>query len=118
MTPDELTGATTSRVRRLHLPSDAVRERSAPAGWRCRLQGGFIDHYLIKVIHPLGLTHGMQIGLGVLALLLAIIGYWGFVRRHGWFRAWRRPLADGTRPEHRNIRHRHQPAVRPQQHVP
>jgi hypothetical protein len=46
--------------------------------------GGFIDHYLIKVIYPPGLTHGMQIGLGVLVLLVAMLGYWGFVRRQGW----------------------------------
>ena len=26
----------------------------------------------------------MQIGLGVVVLLVAIIGYWGFLRRHGW----------------------------------
>jgi hypothetical protein len=25
----------------------------------------------------------MQIGLGVLLLLVATIGYWGFLRRHG-----------------------------------
>lgn len=45
-------------------------------------RGGFISHYLLKVIYPPGLTHGMQIGLGVLLLLVAIIGYWGFLRRH------------------------------------
>jgi hypothetical protein len=35
------------------------------------------------VIYPPGLTQGMQIGLGVLLLLVATIGYWGFLRRHG-----------------------------------
>jgi hypothetical protein len=39
-------------------------------------------------------THGMQIGLGVL-LLVAIIGYWSFLRRQGRraARAW--PIARG-----------------------
>lgn len=43
---------------------------------------GFIDHYLVKVIYRPGLTAGMQIGLGLLVLLTAIIGYPGFLRRH------------------------------------
>jgi hypothetical protein len=50
---------------------------------------GFIAHYLVKVIYPPGLTHGMQFGLGVLLLLVAVIGYWGFLRRRG--RAGREP---------------------------
>jgi hypothetical protein len=40
------------------------------AGYR----DGFIAHYLVNVIYPPGLTHGMQIGLGVLLLAVAIIG--------------------------------------------
>ncbi len=62
-----------------------LRQRAGQAGYR----GGFITHYLVKVIYPPGLTHGMQIGLGVLVLLVAIIGYRGFLRRHGRGRAWR-----------------------------
>src|SRR5215218_3024287 len=56
-----------------------LRQRAGDAGYR----DGFIAHYLVKVIYPPGLTHGMQIGLGVLLLLVAIIGYWGFLRRQG-----------------------------------
>jgi hypothetical protein len=41
------------------------------------------------VIYPPGLTRGMQIGLGVLVLLIAVAGYWGFLRRHAAGRAWR-----------------------------
>ena len=68
-----------------------LRQRAGDAGYR----DGFIAHYLVKVIYPPGLTHGMQIGLGVLLLLVAIIGYWGFLRRHGrgGARAW--PKARG-----------------------
>jgi hypothetical protein len=54
-----------------------LRQRAGEAGYR----DGFISHYLVKVIYPPGLTHGMQIGLGVLLLLVAIIGYWGFLRQ-------------------------------------
>jgi hypothetical protein len=69
--------------------------------------GGFVDHYLIKVIYPPGLTHGIQIGLGVLVLLLAAIGYWGFLRRHGWGerRGMRPPMR--ARPKHRDIHGHH-----------
>jgi uncharacterized protein DUF2784 len=53
-------------------------------------RGGFIAHYLVKAIYPPGLTRGMQTGLGVLVLLIAITGYWGFLRRHagGLTRRW------------------------------
>jgi hypothetical protein len=50
----------------------------------------------------------MQIGLGVLLLLVAIIGYGGFLRRCGRGES----LAYGSRPEHGDA-HRHQRAVWP-----
>ena len=36
---------------------------------------GFTAHYLVQVIYPPGLTHGMQIGLGLVLLLVTIAGY-------------------------------------------
>jgi hypothetical protein len=63
----------------LTLLENDLRQRAGEAGYR----DGFIAHYLVKVIYPPGLTHGMQIGLGILLLLVAIIGYWGFLRRRG-----------------------------------
>jgi Protein of Unknown function (DUF2784) len=83
-----------------------LRQRAGEAGFR----DGFIAHYLVKVIYPPGLTHGMQIGLGVLLLLVAIIGYWGFLRRRG--AGGGENLAEGSRPEHGDAHH-HQRAVRP-----
>ena len=59
-----------------------LRERAGEAGYR----DGFIAHYMIKVIYPPGLTHGTQIGLGVLLLLVAITGYLGFLRRRATVR--------------------------------
>jgi hypothetical protein len=77
----------------LTLLENDLRERAGEAGYR----DGFVAHYLVTVIYPPGLTHGMQIGLGVLLLLVAIIGYWRILRRWGVARA----LADegpaGTR---------------------
>jgi hypothetical protein len=56
---------------------DYLRRRAGEAGY----SGGFIDHYLVDVIYPHGLTHAMKIGLGVLVLVVALIGWWGFTVR-------------------------------------
>ena len=37
--------------------------------------GGFIDHYIVPLVYPAGLTRNMQIGLGVLVLLMNLIVY-------------------------------------------
>jgi len=62
----------------LTLLENNLRQRAGEAGYH----GGFISHYLVKVIYPPGLTHEMQVGLGVLLLMVAIFGYWEFLRRH------------------------------------
>jgi Protein of Unknown function (DUF2784) len=58
--------------------------RGGEAGYR----GGFISHYLIQVIYPPGLTRGIQIGLGLIVVLIAAAGYGGYLRRRrpacGW----------------------------------
>ena len=94
----------------LTLLENDLRERAGETGYR----DGFIAHYLIKVIYPPGLTDEMQIGLGVLVLLVAMLEYWGFLRRHGWVRQWQmRPAGcsdcgdnDARLGRHRII-HRH-----------
>ena len=53
--------------------------RSGQAGY----QGGFISHYLIQVIYPPGLTRGIQLGLGLFVVAIAVIGYGGYLHRHG-----------------------------------
>jgi hypothetical protein len=62
----------------LTLLENDLRRRAGDAGYR----GGFIAHYLVRVIYPPGLTREAQVGLGVLVLLIAVAGYWGFLRRH------------------------------------
>jgi hypothetical protein len=65
---------------------------------------GFIVHYLVPVINPTGLTLEIRDGLGgALLLLIAIIGYLGSVRRHGWAVALRVPWLMGSRPAHRDV---------------
>ena len=45
--------------------------------------GGFIEHYLLPVLYPEGLTRGLQVVLGVAALgiNLAIYGFWLMQRK-------------------------------------
>jgi hypothetical protein len=83
-----------------------LRQRAGAVGYR----DGFIAHYLVRVIYPPGLTHGMQFGLGVLLLLVAVIGYWGFLRRRG--RGGGESLGRWLGPECGDA-HRHQRAVQP-----
>jgi Protein of Unknown function (DUF2784) len=73
-----------------------LRHRAGEAGYR----GGFIAHYLVAVIYPPGLTRGMQLGLGVLVLLIATAGYWGYLRRQARGRqsASRRPAPHPSKP--------------------
>jgi hypothetical protein len=78
----------------LTLLENDLRQRAGETGYH----DGFIAHYLVKVIYPPGLTQRMQFGLGVLLLLVAIIGYCGFLRRRG--RGAARALANGSRQEH------------------
>jgi uncharacterized protein DUF2784 len=52
--------------------------RGGQAGYR----GGFISHYLIQVIYPPGLTRPIQVGLGLVVVLIAVAGYGGYLRRH------------------------------------
>ena len=55
-----------------------LRRRAGEAGYR----GGFIAHYLLRVIYPRGLTREVQIGLGVLVVVIAVTGCAGYLHRH------------------------------------
>ena len=77
----------------LTLLENGLRQRAGEAGY----QGGFISHYLVKVIYPPGLTHEMQVGLGVMLLLVTILGYRVFLRRQvGPRYVTKRPLRDSS----------------------
>lgn len=53
------------------------RLRAGQAGY----SGGFIEHYLTRIIYPEGLTATIQIGLGVFVLALNLILYWWVFHR-------------------------------------
>lgn len=86
------------RLAWIHLPAAAWGGLIELAGWICPLTplendlrrlagetgyaGGFIEHYVVPVLYPPGLTRGMQIGLGVVVLALnAAIYGWILARR-------------------------------------
>jgi hypothetical protein len=54
-----------------------LRQLGGVAGY----QGGFIDHYVLAVLYPSGLTRRVQIGLGFVVLVLNAVAYaYGFVQ--------------------------------------
>jgi hypothetical protein len=44
-------------------------------------EGGYIEHYLLPVIYPAGLTAGIQLVLGSVVLLINGAVYWRLYRR-------------------------------------
>lgn len=79
------------RLAWLHLPAVAWAAWVAWAGWICPLtplenelrraagqagyEGGFIEHYLLGMIYPEGLTRGVQVGLGIGVAVLNLTVY-------------------------------------------
>ena len=75
----------------LHLPAAAWGALISFAGWVCPLtplekwlrrqggaagyEGGFVEHYILPVLYPRGLTHEVQIALGVIVILLNVLIY-------------------------------------------
>lgn len=83
-------------VRWIHLPAAAWGALIEFAGWICPLTpweatlrrragqsgyaGGFVEHYVLPVLYPAGLTSGVQVALGVLVIAVNL-GIYGFVWR-------------------------------------
>ena len=82
----------------LHLPAVAWGALIEFAGWICPLtpweqslrqlagdrgyRGGFIEHYLLPLLYPQGLTRNVQVVLGVAVLVVNVVAYALIVRRH------------------------------------
>jgi len=94
----------------LHLPAAAWGALIEFGGWICPLtplenslrrmggeagySGGFVERYLLGVLYPDGLTREIQIGIGILVVLLNLLVYGVVVRRaRGGYRV----AAAGTR---------------------
>jgi hypothetical protein len=87
------------RIAWLHLPAVAWGALIEWRGWICPLtplemglrrrageagyEGGFLDHYLIPLLYPPGLTRELQLGLAVGVVLLNAVVYAVVLRRRG-----------------------------------
>jgi hypothetical protein len=85
------------RVAWAHLPAAVWGALIEFAGWICPLtplekwlrtreggvgyEGDFVEHYLLPVLYPAGLTRAVQIGLGMLVLATNAAIYWYVWRR-------------------------------------
>jgi len=56
---------------------NTFRERAGLAGY----SGGFVEHYLVPLLYPAGLTQGRQLLLAGFAVLVNLVAY-GLVVRH------------------------------------
>ncbi len=54
-----------------------LRRLAGEAGYA----GGFVEHYLLPLLYPAGLTRSVQIGLGLFALLINLAVYLWILRR-------------------------------------
>ena len=72
-------------VELMHLPCPltpleySLRQAVGQAGYR----GGFVEHYLVPLIYPTGLTPHIQLGLGLCVLLLNMLIYGVLLWQHG-----------------------------------
>ena len=57
-----------------------LRDRAGEAGYTT----SFIEHYLVPVIYPSGLTATMQTGLAIALLALNLLLYGWIATRRGW----------------------------------
>jgi hypothetical protein len=85
------------RVAWFHLPAAVWGALIEFAGWVCPLTplenrlrrasgtaeygGGFVEHYLLPVLYPVGLTRGVQYILGATVVVVNLAVYWWVFRR-------------------------------------
>lgn len=60
----------------------SLRHRGGEAGYT----GGFVDHYIVAILYPGGLTRSIQLGLGLFVLVFNAVLYGVLLRRRS---AWR-----------------------------
>jgi hypothetical protein len=56
---------------------NSLRESAGQSGY----EGGFIEHYLLPVLYPAGLTPGVQLVLGSLVIVVNLVVYGFLLRR-------------------------------------
>ncbi|MGD2134556.1 MAG: DUF2784 domain-containing protein [Gemmatimonadales bacterium] len=56
---------------------NVLRRQAGQAGY----EGGFVEHYLMPVLYPSGLTTSLRVGLGIFVIAVNAAAYWGYLRR-------------------------------------
>ena len=56
---------------------NALRRQAGEAGY----SGGFIEHYILPVLYPTGLTRSTQVALGLIVMLVNLVVYGYLIRR-------------------------------------
>jgi len=65
-------------------PLTPLENRLRSLGGTATYQGGFVNHYIMPVLYPRGLTHGMQVALAIVIVVLNGTAYgWLIARRLG-----------------------------------
>ena len=54
-----------------------LRESAGQQGY----EGGFVEHYILPVLYPAGLTRGVQLVLGLVVIAVNVVIYWAIARR-------------------------------------
>jgi hypothetical protein len=70
-------------------PLTPLENRLRAAGGEAGYAGGFIEHYLVPIVYPSGLTRGHQLALGAAVVVVNLAVYGVVLRR--WSRARQRP---------------------------
>jgi hypothetical protein len=86
------------RLAWVHLPAAVWGALIEFLGWVCPLtplentwrasagqagyEGSFVEHYIVPVIYPVGLTTNIKLLLGTLVLLVNVLAYTMYIRRH------------------------------------
>ena len=70
-------------------PLTPLEQQLRSAAGQAGYSGGFVDHYLLALLYPVGLDGNMQIILGSLVVVINVLVY-GVL---GWHRKGRRPPA-------------------------
>jgi hypothetical protein len=62
-------------------PLTPLENRLRRAGGSGEYAGGFIEHYILPILYPPGLTREVQFGLAIGLVLLNLLVYWWVWRR-------------------------------------
>lgn len=62
-------------------PLTPLEQRLRHAAGQAGYTGGFVEHYVVAVLYPSGLTRGVQIALGLFVLLFNACLYFLWMRR-------------------------------------